>query len=618
MNTRKTITSINTKITVLSDIIQKARITLVSDNKQIQLSSDDTRRIVLICLMFVRKYPTSTNCDPTSLADIYKFLGIVGCNFCGISELTDYQSLSLSTTIVELSRIKQYPYYNYLIDYALEALEYDVDEYFNIAVSRGTRSSNKKKKSNGIYYTPTDVVDFMVSQCITTVLPHNGRPSIMDCSCGSGMFLLRSLICLENTCNPHHNLGISLDLLEKCIWGIDISQAAIDCCKIVFMQYYLDNYDRNDAPLDLVWEKIDHSFFVGDATCLQHILSRHHELPSSFDCIVGNPPYVTIGRESNLFIPFVENMIEFASDNSCSALVLPLSICYSQGTKFIQLRERIQNDNVTWTFMNYDRSPDSLFGDQVKTRSTILFRNSLERKSMTLTTTLQRWTSSNRDRLFADYALCDISGIPLSKNVPKISHAIEKQAFDSIRQGTQNLQTLFTRRRSDYPLVINGTAYNWIGAYDHLPPSIDENGDDYVSTTTKVYYLSDIESRDFCVAVLCNRIAYWYWIVTGDGFHLNASFLSDYCISKDIFTNSQYNELCRLGGQYSLCIKEHPTVSYNAGKRIVNYDHWHAIDIIQQVEKIIADALNLPEDFLVHLEHWYFNQVHCNRDTEKR
>lgn len=618
MDTRKTITSINSKITILSDIIQKSRITLASENEHIQLNSSDTRRIVLICLIYIRKISAPINCEIITLTDVYNFLKISECNLWGLCDSDDLPPINLNATLIELSWLKRYPYFNDLINYALESLEYDVDEYFNVTVSRGTRSSNKKKKSNGIYYTPVDVVNFMVSKCISTVLPQNTKPSILDCSCGSGMFLLQSLIYLENACNPDHNLDTSFDLLEKCIWGIDISEAAVDCCKAVFMQYYLDHYAGGDVPLDMVWQKIDHSFFIGDATQLHCILSQHQELPSVFDCIVGNPPYVTFGRESNLFIPFVENMMDFASDNSCSALVLPLSICYSQGAKFIQLRERIQRDNVTWTFMNYDRSPDSLFGDQVKTRSTILFRNSLECKAMTLTTTLQRWTSSKRDRLFTDYMLCDISGIPLSKSVPKISHSIEKRAFDAIRQGPQNLQALFARRHSDYPLVVNGTAYNWIGAYDHLPPSTDENGADYVSTTTKVYYLSDIASRDFCIAVLCNRLAYWYWIVIGDGFHLNASFLSNYRISKETFSDAQYNELCRLGSQYSQCIKEHPTISYNAGKRIVNYDHWHAIDIIRQIEKIIAGALNLPEDFAVHLDNWYFNQVHCNRDNEKR
>lgn len=618
MNTRKTITSLNTKITILSDIIQKSRITLVSMNQHIPLNSSDTRRIVLICLMYIRKNPAPIGSEMLTLTDIYNFLEIADCNPWGLCDSDIIPPINLNTTLIELSRLKQYPYFCDLINYALESLEYDVDEYFNVTVSRGTRSSNKKKKSNGIYYTPTDVVNFMISQCISAVLPQKAKPSVLDCSCGSGMFLLQSLIYLENACNPNRNLDISFDLLEKCIWGIDISEAAVDCSKAVFMQYYLDNYAGVDVPLDLAWRIVDHSFVVGDATQLDCILSQHQELPSVFDCIVGNPPYVTLGRESNLFIPFVENMMDYASDNSCSALVLPLSVCYSQGAKFIYLRERIQNDKVTWTFMNYDRSPDSLFGDQVKTRSTILFRNSFEHKAMTLTTTLQRWTSSKRDRLFTDYVLCDISGVPISKNVPKISHIIEKRAFDSIRQGTQSLQALFARCRSDYPLVVNGTAYNWIGAYDHLPPSTDESGDDYVSTTTKVYYLSDIASRDFCIAVLCNRIAYWYWIVTGDGFHLNASFLADYCIGKDNFTDSQYNELCRLGSKYSLCIKEHPTISYNAGKRIVNYDHWQAMDIIRQIEKIIIDALNLPEDFVVHLDRWYFNQVHCNRDTEKR
>lgn len=618
MKNRNNITSTNTKITVLADTIQKARAILSSDNKNIILRPDETRKIILICLLFFRTRQNAFACESISLKNVLTTLNIAGNHVFDLNANNNIKEVELAGTLTELSHVSQHSDWAVLINYALEALEYDVETYFSVKKTRGTRRSNSKKKKSGIYYTPIDVVNFIVSQCITPVLNHVAKPAILDCSCGSGIFLIQSLLYLEEKINTDHDLGTSIQILDRCIWGIDISEAAVDCCKSVFLQYYFDHYADASTRLGEIWAVINKSIFVGDATHLQETLSQNPALPSLFDCIVGNPPYVTEGRESNLFIPFVDNMMDYSSECSCAALILPLSVCYSQGCEFVRLRNKIQADGATWTFMNYDRSPDSLFGDQVKTRNTILFRQNAESTTGIFTTNLQRWTSANRINLFQNYALCSISEMSISKYVPKISSDIEKVGCERICSGNSSLCSLFERSNSDYSLIVNGTAYNWLCVYDHIPPSVDENEKPYMSGTTRIYHLPDRESRDFCVAVLSNRIAYWFWSAIGDGFHFNASFLSDFRIGKDTFTELQYSELCCLGRKYSEQIKRYPTVSYNAGKKIVNYSHWEAIDTVRKIEKLIIEALDLPNNFASHIEQWYFNQVHCNRDNEKR
>lgn len=618
MRNRKNITGINTRITVLADIIQKARVVLCADNERIYLNAEETRKIILICLIFYRTKNITFPCETINLKYILSAIKMNDLNIFELSFNDNLQTLELAGALNELSHIDQEPDYLELINYALEALEYDTDVYFNVKVSRGTRNSNSKKKDSGIYYTPLDVANFIVSQCVDTALSETDMPSVLDCSCGTGVFLIQSLCHMEYQKNKNHDLGTSMRILDRCIWGVDISPAAVDCCKAVFLQYYLDHYEDAIAKINEVWKVIDKSIFIGDATHLQEISARSSVFPQHFDCIVGNPPYVTEGRESNMFVPFVDNMIAYSSNRSCSALILPLSICYSQGREFVRLRNEIQTDSATWTFMNYDRSPDSLFGDQVKTRNTILFRQSTKSTTGIFTTNLQRWTSANRTRLFTDYTLCNISGMSISKYVPKISNSIEKVCCERISAGSSNLYSLFEHNNSGHPLIVNGTAYNWLCAYDHIPPSVDENEKPYMSGATRIYHLPDRESRDFCIAVLSNRIAYWFWSAIGDGFHFNASFLSDFRIGKDSFTESQYSELCFLGRKYSEQIKRHPTASYNAGKKIVNYSHWEAMDTVRKIEKLIIEALDLPNDFASHVEQWYFNQVNCDRDNEKR
>ena len=618
MRNKKNITGTNTRITALADTIQKARVVLCSDNEQLDLHYEETRKIILVCLMLFRTKNNTVPCEPINLKSALTALDVEETGIFDLFIDNNLQNVELSGALNELSRINQYPDWIDLINYALEALEYDTKTYFNVKVSRGARSSNIKKKESGIYYTPLDVANFIVSQCINTALSFTDKPSILDCSCGSGIFLIQSLCYLERRQNPDRDLNTSMCILDQCIWGVDISPSAVDCCKAVLLQYYLDHYEDAATRLGEIWKIIDKSIFVGDATHLQEISARNPVFPLKFDCVVGNPPYVTEGRESNMFIPFVDNMIAYSSNRSCSALILPLSVCYSQGSEFVRLRNKIQADGATWTFMNYDRSPDSLFGDQIKTRNTILFRRNAESTTGIFTTNLQRWTSANRINLFQNYALCSISEMSISKYVPKISSDIEKTGCERISSGSSNLYSLFERNNSDYSLIVNGTAYNWLCAYDHIPPSVDENENPYMSGTTRIYHLPDRESRDFCIAILSNRIAYWFWSVIGDGFHFNASFLSDFRVGKDTFTESQYSELCCLGRKYSEEIKKHPTVSYNAGKKIVNYSHWEAMDTVRKIEKLIMDAFNLPNDFASHIEQWYFNQVHCNRDNEKR
>ena len=129
-----------------------------------------------------------------------------------------------------------------------------------------------------------------------------------------------------------------------------------------------------------------------------------------------------------------------------------------------------------------------------------------------------------------------------------------------------------------------------------------------------MYKVQDSRARYFCIALLSNRIAYWYWAAIGDGFHLNSSFLKELHIGKADFTDTQFNNLCALGEKYSSIVKQHPTVSYNAGKTIVNYSHWEAMSVVQEIETVILSALNLPATMVNQIANWYENQVRCNRE----
>lgn len=611
---RESATAKNTRITCLADIIQRSRIVLAESNPTLCFSEKDTRRIVLVCLLYLRVYE-NTEQKAKSYDEILTHLKVSYESAFVLDVTQNGDLIDIRDTIRTLGEVKAYDNWRELLIYSFESLEYDVNSYFSVKKTRGVRNTNTKKKSQGIYYTPDDVVSFMVSSCVTKLVERTRYPSALDCSCGSGVFLLRYLASLEEIYNTEHRIENSIQILNKCIWGVDISSAAIDSCIIAFVQYYVDRYFETTDTFDYVWMAIKDCFFVGDGTDLQAVICSNRNVPQHFDCVIGNPPYVTERKAGNLFIGFVDNMMQYSTNCGLSALILPLSVCYAQGSGYSALRERIQADCAIWDFLNYDRSPDSLFGDQVKTRNTILFRDAKSKRTIIHSSHLQRWISEKRDQLFDNIDLCDISAFNIVNGVPKLSGIGSFELFKALHDGASCAYDLLsTDGEGTSTIVVNGTAYNWLCIYDHQPPSVDESGADYISGTTKVYKVQDSRARYFCIALLSNRIAYWYWAAIGDGFHLNSSFLKELHIGKADFTDTQFNNLCALGEKYSSIVKQHPTVSYNAGKTIVNYSHWEAMSVVQEIETVILSALNLPATMVNQIANWYENQVRCNRE----
>ena len=191
------VTQNNTRITVLSDILQTARKLLVEGNPSKIFLSDETRRIILVCLIYFATRKEKME-ELQFLSEIVAKRNLAILSNIWFDEQIDISSINISGAIAEINTFYQYPDWKEQLVYLCEALEYDTNSYFAASIHRGVRNRNTHKKRRGIYYTPKDIVDFMVSRCMEAV---HGKdtcypPSFLDCSCGSGVFLLHALSCL--------------------------------------------------------------------------------------------------------------------------------------------------------------------------------------------------------------------------------------------------------------------------------------------------------------------------------------------------------------------------------------------------------------------------------------
>ena len=106
----------------------------------------------------------------------------------------------------------------------------------------------KKRKSQGIYYTPTFVTKYIVQQTVGKYLDEHGyNPSkplrVLDMACGSGSFLIEAFDVIDNFVakqRGHAQKGDvdfndrlrQLEVLQNCIFGVDKDKQAVEVARL--------------------------------------------------------------------------------------------------------------------------------------------------------------------------------------------------------------------------------------------------------------------------------------------------------------------------------------------------------------------------------------------------
>ena len=139
-------------------------------------------------------------------------------------------------------------------------------ELVQIVNDMGLLMPKEDKKTNGAFFTPSYIVDYIIKN----VQPQLNETSI-DLSCGSGAFILGLLNYYTST----YNISVS-ECVKNNIYGADILKYNVERCKLMIILYGLSK----DEVID------ESSINVYQCDSLKK------EWEKKFDVIVGNPPYV--------------------------------------------------------------------------------------------------------------------------------------------------------------------------------------------------------------------------------------------------------------------------------------------------------------------------------------
>ncbi len=166
-----------------------------------------------------------------------------------------------------------------------------------------------EKKTKGIFYTRTFVVDFMLSHTIYPKIQKYPNSTILDPACGSGAFLVQTF---KKILNTQQEKKLSIDdkanILKKQIFGVDIDANALQITAFSLYLTLLDGINKNEiqeqiekeTPIlpSLIGSNLLQKNTITDKIKFNVEIDENKEKKkysfSRFDCIVANPPWLQL------------------------------------------------------------------------------------------------------------------------------------------------------------------------------------------------------------------------------------------------------------------------------------------------------------------------------------
>jgi hypothetical protein len=164
--------------------------------------------------------------------------------------------------------------------------------------------SEEMKKGSGIYYTPSFLVDFMLSQTLQLRLEKNVKTTFLDPACGSAAYLVSAFRMIVKANGAEKNYKKKKEILQKQIFGIDIDERALP---IAAFSLYLALLEGEDSTF--IQEKIENEApilpdLIGNNLIRANSLTEDvvFKLPDNktiktFNCIAANPPWGSIAED---------------------------------------------------------------------------------------------------------------------------------------------------------------------------------------------------------------------------------------------------------------------------------------------------------------------------------
>lgn len=291
------------------------------------------------------------------------------------------------------------------------------EQYLGYVQGKKSEAKQKsKRKSQGIYYTPKYIVDYIVKETLGEVLSKTklkdiSKIKVLDPACGSGSFLISAYDqILENLekQNKQTSLFAKFDILKNNIYGVDLDTQAVEIAQLNLLLKVLSQ----KAQLPTLQHNIrsGNSLVSGDTEKLEKYFGADYKSQKpfnfdkeftevyeqgGFDVIIGNPPYVNLANikdpnlrqwlkneyetaknKSDLYSFFTERAIKILKPNGRLGFIFSNS--WLGTDSFSKFREYLIKETK---ILKLVKLPPGVFPDAMVTTILIIIENTKPKKN---------------------------------------------------------------------------------------------------------------------------------------------------------------------------------------------------------------------------------------------
>jgi type I restriction-modification system DNA methylase subunit len=204
-------------------------------------------------------------------------------------------------------------------------------------------AKSRKRKSQGIYYTPPYIVRYIVQNTLGKVLEAGADPTtirVLDPACGSGSFLIVAFDMLYNWRKQKEkdrdDRAIREDILRHNLFGVDLDEQALEVTRLNLM--VRASRERKHLPY---FTNLRHgNSLISDKAHSEHAFNWD-AFGDGFDVVLGNPPYVrqetlgaafkdyaqdiyqTFSGTADLYVYFIEKGYELLREGGRMGYIVP-------------------------------------------------------------------------------------------------------------------------------------------------------------------------------------------------------------------------------------------------------------------------------------------------------
>lgn len=438
------------------------------------------------------------------------------------------------------------------------------------------------RKKKGVYYTPTDVVDFIVTNAINmyykkwddskiTNSLEDGIPiehlwstlSFFDPTCGAGEFLIgvlrQKIRCLKAT-GARLSKEAALAIIDT-INGNDVNP---DSCAISRIRLFLElEHDSNLATAIMCCEGIIQSVSEIDFVNLPTSYSK------KYDIVLGNPPYVEDkeygpheDKYGNIYCNVLANSNRCLSERGVLGFIVPLS--YISTPRMKRIRDELSASLSKQCILSFADRPDCLF-TQVHQKLCILLAGESSEPAV-FTSSYTHWYKTERDSLFESIPIVNNPFI-LSGCIPKLGNERDLSIFTKVYDSKQ--PRLFDiSRLGKNTICVNRRETFWMKVFRKSMEHPE----------FKEFHFESQEDAAFAYCLLSSSLFWWYWISVSDCWHVSRT-LNDFRMPK----NRGAEEFVSLASELEQKLEQ--TKKYVGTKQTkYEYKHSYCVNVIHQID----------------------------------